>query len=77
MQMQGMLNPVNKIFTQRMDKMGYTDASLAKEVECDRSMITKIRLGTASPSLALSIRIGSLLNMRSEDMAAPKKDVAE
>lgn len=34
-----------------------TDAKLAERVGCDRSMITKIRSGKATPSLKLAIAI--------------------
>jgi transcriptional regulator with XRE-family HTH domain len=36
---------------------GIKDAPLAVEVGCDRSMITKIRLQQATPSLPLAVRI--------------------
>lgn len=34
-----------------------SDISLARKVRCDRSMITKIRGGKATPSLPLALRI--------------------
>ena len=34
-----------------------TDAALAEKVGCDRSMITKIRSGKATPSLPLALAI--------------------
>jgi transcriptional regulator with XRE-family HTH domain len=36
---------------------GTTDAALAERVHCDRSMITKIRSGKATPSLPLALAI--------------------
>lgn len=36
---------------------GTTDAALASKVGCDRSMITKIRAGKATPSLNLALAI--------------------
>ena len=34
-----------------------TDAALAEKVGCDRSMITKIKAGKATPSLPLALAI--------------------
>lgn len=42
-----------------LEHAGKTDAYLASKVGCDRSMITKIRAGTATPSLPLAIAISS------------------
>lgn len=36
---------------------GITDAALAQKVGCDRSMISKLRAGKATPSLPLAIAI--------------------
>lgn len=34
-----------------------TDAALAGRVDCDRSMITKLKAGKATPSLSLALAI--------------------
>lgn len=43
--------------SQILSDAGVTDAALAARVGCDRSMITKIRSGRATPSLPLALAI--------------------
>jgi DNA-binding XRE family transcriptional regulator len=42
---------------EHLSASGTTDAALAAKVGCDRSMITKIRAGKATPSLPLALAI--------------------
>nr|WP_245444911.1 helix-turn-helix transcriptional regulator [Mesorhizobium soli] len=42
---------------EHLSATGTTDAALAAKVGCDRSMITKIRAGKATPSLPLALAI--------------------
>lgn len=42
---------------------GLTDAKLAEQVGCDRSMITKIRAGTVTPSLPLALKLSAALSI--------------
>lgn len=46
-----------KTLAEHMSETKTRDQALADKVECDRSMITKIRLGQATPSLPLAVRI--------------------
>lgn len=43
-----------------MESNNMTDAALAELVKRERSTITKLRLGTASPSLGLAIQISEI-----------------
>ena len=47
---------------------GKTDEQLAREVGCSRSMFTKIRLGTATPSLPLAVKISRAMGVPVEDL---------
>jgi len=47
-----------------------TDAALAAKVGCDRSMIAKIRTGTATPSLPLAVAIAKETGVPVESMIA-------
>lgn len=42
---------------EHLTSVGMTDAALAVKVGCDRSMITKVRAGKATPSLRLAAAI--------------------
>lgn len=46
-----------KTLAEHMTEAGMRDAQLAVKVKCDRSMITKIRLRQAVPSLPLALAI--------------------
>lgn len=62
---------------QYMQDNGMTDAALAESVNCDRSMINKIRHGVTMPSLPLALAISeatgvsvvSLMPVRSPEKA--------
>lgn len=51
-----------------MSEKKIKDAALAKEVECDRSMITKIRQRQATPSLPLAVKISNLTGVPIENL---------
>ena len=42
---------------EHLSTVGITDAALAARVGCDRSMITKLKAGKATPSLPLAVAI--------------------
>jgi transcriptional regulator with XRE-family HTH domain len=52
-----MNNVLMMTLAEYMAEKNIKDAPLAKEVGCDRSMITKIRLNQATPSLPLAVKI--------------------
>lgn len=45
-----------------------TDAAMAEKVGCDRSMITKLRHGSATPSLPLAIAISRETGIEAADL---------
>lgn len=48
----------------RMKEKGFrSDAALAAKVGCDRSMITRVKLGKASPSLELAVKLSKELGL--------------
>jgi transcriptional regulator with XRE-family HTH domain len=49
-----------------------TDAALAAVVGCDRSMITRVKLGKAAPSLDLAVRLAKALDLPA-DAFLPEK----
>lgn len=61
-----------------LDKSAKTDAQLAAIVGCDRSMITKIKAGRATPSLSLAIAISQATGVSVESLASkrPTREVA-
>jgi transcriptional regulator with XRE-family HTH domain len=50
------IGPMTKLAV-HMNDAGLTDLALAEKVGCDRSMITKLRHGSATPSLPLALAI--------------------
>jgi len=50
---------------------GTTDAALAERVRCDRSMITKIKAGKATPSLSLAVAISRETGVPIEALLPP------
>lgn len=55
------------IISQRMKEKGFeTDAALAAKVQCDRSMITRIKAGKVQPSLRIAVRLAKLLGLPPE-----------
>jgi transcriptional regulator with XRE-family HTH domain len=57
---------------EHLSNAGLTDSSLAARVGCDRSMITKIRQGKATPSLALALAINKETGVALEALLAGK-----
>lgn len=55
--------PKTKVAIQMEAKGFVTDASLATRVGCERSMVTRIKLGKAKPSLELAVRLGDALDL--------------
>lgn len=49
--------------SQKMEALGLTDAALAAKVGCERSMVTKIKLGKATPSLPLALKLSDALDL--------------
>lgn len=48
----------------RMKERGFeTDAALAERVGCERSMVTRVKLGKAKPSLDLAIKLSKELKL--------------
>ena len=60
---------MNTIFADRMKSLGLNDYQLAEKVGCDRSMITKLRHGSATPSIALAIKISAQIGLSIESIA--------
>jgi transcriptional regulator with XRE-family HTH domain len=47
-----------------MKEKGFaTDAALAAVVECERSMVTRVKLGKAKPSLELAVKLSKALDL--------------
>jgi DNA-binding XRE family transcriptional regulator len=53
---------------------GKTDEQLAREVGCSRSMFTKIRLGRATPSLPLAVKISRAVDVPVEALLPANQD---
>lgn len=51
---------------EHLTKNSMTDADLAAKVGCDRSMITKIKHGNATPSLRLAAAISRATGLKME-----------
>lgn len=50
--------------SERMKEKGFaSDASLAAKVGCERSMVTRVKLGKAKPSLDLAVKLGKALDL--------------
>lgn len=48
----------------RMREKGFkSDAALAQAVGCDRSMVTRVKLGKAAPSLDLAVKLSNALDL--------------
>lgn len=50
----------------KMEALNLTDAALARDVGCERSMITKLKLGKATASLPLAIKLSKALELPPE-----------
>ena len=57
------------LLAHRMDALGIKDRWLSEVTGIERSRITKIRLGTVTPTLEVAVRIcAHVAGMRPEDM---------
>lgn len=65
-----------KTLAEHMAENGIKDAPMAELVGCERSMITKIRLQKATPSLPLAIRINKATGVPIESLLAAKAEEA-
>jgi len=65
-----------KTLQQHMTETGMKDAQLAELVGCDRSMIARIRLGYATPSLKVAVAIREHTGVDMETMLASKTEAA-
>lgn len=67
---------MSTIISERMVEKGFkSDAALAVAVECDRSMISRIKRGKAKPSLRLAVRLIDALDLPA-DAFLPREDEA-
>jgi transcriptional regulator with XRE-family HTH domain len=60
------------LISERMEALGISDAELARRVGLERSMVTKIKLGKASPSLKRAIKLAKELDMPADAFFFPK-----
>lgn len=62
------------LMASRMTELELTDAALAEDVGVERSMITKLKLGKATASLPLALKLADHLDLPpSEFVAKPVK----
>lgn len=55
---------MSTLISKQMKAKGFkTDAALAAAVECERSMITRVKLGKAKPSLTLAVKLSKVLDL--------------
>lgn len=71
-----MNNVIMMTLAEYMVEKNIKDAPLAREVGCDRSMITKIRLNQATPSLPLAVRISQYTGVPIENLIKSKETEA-
>lgn len=71
-----MNNVIMMTLAEYMVEKNIKDAPLAREVGCDRSMITKIRLNQATPSLPLAVRISQYTGVPIEKLIKSKETEA-
>jgi DNA-binding XRE family transcriptional regulator len=64
------------LISERMEALGISDAELARRVGLERSMVTKIKLGKASPSLKRAIKLAKELDMPADAFFFPKDSAA-
>lgn len=64
------------LISQRMEALNLTDAALAAKVQCERSMVTKIKLGKATPSLPLAVRLAKELDLPADAFLLPATENA-
>lgn len=66
---------MSTLISERMKEKGFaTDAALAAVVECDRSMVTRVKLGKASPSLKIAARLSAALDLPAETFLRQRAD---
>lgn len=70
-----MNNVIMMTLAEYMAEKNIKDAPLAKEVGCDRSMITKIRRNQATPSLHLAVKISQYTGVPIENLIASGEGV--
>lgn len=57
----------------RMREKGFkSDAALAAKVGCERSMVTRIKLGKARPSLELAVKLSTALDLPADAFLADR-----
>lgn len=68
---------MSTLISKRMKEKGFkSDAALALAVQCDRSMVTRVKLGKAKPSLRLAIKLIAALDLPA-DAFMPDDEAAE
>lgn len=64
--------------SKRMREKGFkSDAALAEKVGCERSMVTRVKLGKARPSLELAVKLSALLDLPADAFLASRPAPAE
>lgn len=67
---------MSTLISDRMREKGFkSDAALAKAIECERSMVTRVKLGKARPSLRLAVKLIAALDLPA-DAFLPTEDEA-
>lgn len=62
----------------RMREKGFkSDAALAAKVGCERSMVTRIKLGKARPSLELAVKLSTALDLPADAFLTDRPAPAE
>jgi transcriptional regulator with XRE-family HTH domain len=56
------------LISDKFEALGLTDAAISERVGCERSLITKIKLGTARPSPEMAKRIADATGIPLEDL---------
>lgn len=64
------------LISEKMEALSLTDAALAAKVGCERSMVTKIKLGKATPSLPLAVKLCAELGLPPETFVVTKASAA-
>lgn len=58
---------MSTIISERMREKGFkSDAALADAVNCDRSMVSRVKRGKVMPSLDLAIKLSKVLDLPAE-----------
>jgi transcriptional regulator with XRE-family HTH domain len=56
------------------EKKFASDAALAVAVNCDRTMVSRIRRGKAQPSLELAVRLSKALDLPESTFILPERE---